>query len=484
MRKIWLLIIIIGIPLVGFGVSKGIKAHFDSQLHNVLRERFPDAGESAISSITIDQLCIKPTPELRDLCQTNWNLNLMSSAALISGSIGLILLLAIRFAGSAARNNRTLLLTFFKPGIYITSIILIGLIIVNAGIAIGAIYYGESILIKRIHIGIIALIGLGALGGISIMANNLFSLVQKAKTMVIGINLTREEIPELWKQVDHIADKLQSLRPENIVVGLDPNFFVTEADVVCLNGKLSGRTMFCSIPLARILTTNEFSAIIGHELGHFKGLDTKFSIGFYPIYRGTVSSINSLHETGGEGSASIALLPAIAILSYFLECFSIAESKISRDRELAADQAGASITNPTTIGAALVKIHAFSGLWDVLREASVKALQDGKAFTNVSKVYADVVAEQAKPPILDGIDETQLSHPTDSHPPLGIRLESLGVSLKGLSGVSLVVAPPNPAINYIDGFEKREEEISGIYQMILAKQSGIDLEDTKEDGGT
>jgi Zn-dependent protease with chaperone function len=329
-----------------------------------------------------------------------------------------------------------------------------------------------------------AIIGIGALGGISVMAKNLFSLVRNAKTFVIGASVTREEAPELWRIVDNIADRLNALRPQQIVVGLEPNFFVTEADVVCLNGNYSGRTMYCSMPLSRILTTSEFSSVIGHELGHFKGLDTKFSIGFYPIYRGTVSSIALLHETGGEGSASIALLPAIAILSYFLECFSVAESRISRDRELAADQVGASITDAATIGTALVKIHAFSGLWNALQDAAKEALQKGKAFTNASKVYADAVAEQANIKVLDGIAETHLSHPTDSHPPLGVRLESLGITVKGVSGAALVVSPSEPAISYIDRYEQKEEEISGAYQMILANQYGIDVDAQIENSGT
>src|SRR5205809_564639 len=184
---------------------------------------------------------------------------------------------------------------------------------IHGALAIGAIYYGESALVGRIHIGIIAAIGLGALGGVVVIARNVFSLVRRAQTFVIGVAVSRSEAPQLWNRVEEIAQRLGALHPRSIVVGLDPNFFVTEATVICLSGEPSGRTLYCSLPLCRILSTGEFSAVVGHELGHFKGLDTKFSQSFYPIYRGTASSIASLQETGGEGSASIALLPAVAI---------------------------------------------------------------------------------------------------------------------------------------------------------------------------
>lgn len=59
-----------------------------------------------------------------------------------------------------------------------------------------------------------------------------------------------------------------------LVVGLTPTFFVTEADVHCIGGTVTGRTMYLSVPLCRILTVEELSAVIAHELGHFRGEDT------------------------------------------------------------------------------------------------------------------------------------------------------------------------------------------------------------------
>lgn len=473
--RMWLFGLILGIPLIGLAVAEGIRTYFNSELRSVLRKQYPNADQAGISVITLDRICEKPDPGLRDICGTNANLNRMSTSALGAGALGLVLLLAIRVAGSAARNRRRLLLYLFKPGLYLTAVILVVLVLIHAALAIGAIYYGESALIGRIHIGIIAAIGLGALAGVIVIARNMFSLVRKAQTFVIGVNLPQSEAPQLWTRVEQIAQRLGALRPRSIVVGLDPNFFVTEAVVICLSGKLSGRTLYCSLPLCRILSSGEFSAVIGHELGHFKGLDTKFSESFYPIYRGTASSIASLQETGGEGSGAIALLPAIAILSYFFECFSVAESGISRDRELAADQAGASLADSATMASALVKVHAFSGLWGGLQSAAADALKEGKAFVNASKTYAEAVASSAKPDALAGITDARLSHPTDSHPPLGIRLGSLRVTLDQVSMASLAVSPADPAIDLIPEPERREEEISGAYQAILAQRLGIDL---------
>lgn len=478
--RAWLLGLVLAVPLIGFGVAVAIKAHLNSELRSALRKQNPEASEQQLAQFTMDLLCDDPDPDLRGLCGTNSNLNRISRTAVGAGVVGLSLLLLIRLAGGLARSSRTLLVALFRPGLYLTALFLIGLILVHAAVAIAAIYYGESALVGRIHVGVIAAIGLGALAGVWAMSRSTFSLVRKAQTFVIGKTLTREQAPQLWKQIDGTAQRLDALKPDNLVVGLDPNFFVTEADVTCLSGDLNGRTLYCSLPLCRILSKEELTAIVGHELGHFKGQDTRFSKRFYPIYRGTATSISALQSAGGEGSGTIALLPALAVLSYFLECFSVAESRLSRERELAADKAASSVTSPRTVGTALVKLHAFTGMWQGLQEAAANALRQGKAFVNASRTYAEVVGQNAAPEALEGIAEAHLSHPTDSHPPLSVRLQSLQVGFNDVVADALAVSPAEPAITQVPDAERQEEEISGAYQLLLARQLGIDLEEASK----
>jgi Zn-dependent protease with chaperone function len=474
--RTWLFGLVLAVPLIGFGVAEAIQAHLNSQLRSAFRKEYPSATEHQVAQMTIDRLCEVSPLELRDLCGTNTNLNLMSRAALVAGAIGFSWLLLIRLAGGLARNNRNFLVAFFTPGLYLTALVLSGLILVHAAVAMGAIYYGESALVGRVHVRLIAAIGLGALVGVLAIARGTFSVVRKAETFVIGKTVTRVQAPQLWREVEATALRLGALQPDNLVVGLDPNFFVTEIGVICLDGRLNGRTLYCSLPLCRILSKEELTSVIGHELGHFKGQDTKFSKRFYPIYRGTVSSLTALQAAGDTGPGAIALLPAIAVLSYFLECFCVAESRLSRERELAADQAAASVASPHAIAVALVKLHAFAGIWNGLQEAAANALRQGKAFVNASRTYAEAVSESALPEALQGVAEVHLPHPTDSHPPLSVRLQSLQVGLNNVATEALAVTPTEPAITLLSDVEKLEEELSEVYQLLLARQRGIDLE--------
>lgn len=266
-NRLWLFGIILAVPLIGFGVADGIRAHFNSQLRSAISQSRPDADPTALSKVSIDSLCEDPRFQGEEICSTNTNVRLMSTGALSAGAVGLTLLLLMKIAGSVARKSRSVLLYLFKPSLYLTVLVLIGLVIVYAAVAMGAIYYGESMLLHRVHVFFIGAIGLGALAGIGAMAKSTLTIVRKAQTFVIGKSIVRDQAPLLWGHVDSVAEKMGALRPEHIVLGLDPNFFVTEAEVVCLDGTLSGRTLYCSLPLCRILSLGEASAVIGHELG-------------------------------------------------------------------------------------------------------------------------------------------------------------------------------------------------------------------------
>jgi Zn-dependent protease with chaperone function len=472
--RVWLFGLIMGVPAVGFAVAEGVQAHLNGKLRSALRQQAPGVDESVISQVTLDHLSAVDNPGLRRVCRMNAHLNLLSNGALAAGATGLALLLLMRVAAAAAGGNRLLLLYLFKPGLYATAAVVIALVLAHAVIAIGAVYFGMTALVGRVHVGLLAAIGLGALSGAAVVAGNVFNVVTKAQACVIGVSLPRAEAPGLWDLVERVAGRLGALMPQNIVVGLDPNFFVTEADVVCLGGRFSGRTLYCSLPLARILSVEELASVIGHELAHFKGMDTRYSASFYPIYRGTATSLAALQVALGEaGAGSIAVLPAIAVLGYFLECFGTAERRISRDRELAADRAGAAVTSPATAAAALVKIHAFAGLWNPVQAAAAKVLSEGKSFVNLSDVYAAAASRNATPDALDKVAEVSLSHPTDTHPHLAARLESLGLGLNEVASAALSVSPADAAIRLVAEPEKKEEALSGAFQALLAQRIGI-----------
>jgi Zn-dependent protease with chaperone function len=458
-------------PVLGFFTAEALQSHYDSQLRTEARQQFPSAPQDRIDALTLAHVCTASEAKDEAICFTYKILTFMRLGAVFSTLAGIALVAGIAIAGSLARSSRWLLLAIFKPGLYLTVSALSLVVVIDAVLLCTALYYGESALIGRVHYVLIGTMILGALVGVAEMMSATFKAVGKAQTDAVGQAVTRDNAPALWRTIDDVAERLGSLRPVHVVIGLDPTFYVTEADVLTLNGKLEGRTLFCSLPLARILSVDEFRAILGHELGHFKGADTKFSERFYPIYRGTGQSIASLHAAGGgNGARTLVLLPAIAVLSYFLERFSVAENTLSRTRELAADQAGASVTSATVMASALVKVHAFAGFWGTVLNATVDALRNGKMFVNLANTFTDVVTQHAIPDALTGIAESHLSHPTDSHPTLATRLAALQVELAQVASVAISVAPTEPAIGLVANHESVEQQIGDAYQGLIAQR--------------
>jgi Zn-dependent protease with chaperone function len=400
-----------------------------------------------------------------------WYSTIVGGVCLVAAVWGVALIVLIGAGGAAAANSRALLVALFRPGLYLTAVSLVVLVLAHGGITIAV--------VLRFHrsVGLVLAVGAGALVGVTAIIGSIFTAVRKAEIHVIGVTVLPDAAPRLWNHVREIAGRMGALHPEHIVVGLDPDFFVTEANVNCLSGEHSGRTLYCSLPLMRILERQQFSSILGHELGHFKGADTRFSEKFYPIYRGTAGALAAMTTDDEIPNVSqLARLPAIAVLGYFMETFSLAERRLSRTREIAADAEGAGVSDRRTTAAALVKVHAFPPLWEGFQERMHHSLRARSLFINLSQSYVEQSARSASEALLEGISESHLEHPTDSHPPLHARLEALGISMEEVASEGLSTNVPDPAITLVDDSELVERKLSLAYQELMAQFLGIDLE--------
>lgn len=470
-----LVLMMIAVPGVAYGVAFGIMAKDEAEWQVMLASQFSDVSKEQRQATTLIRICqdARVRMQIAAACSREDYLGLMRSAAVGAGVSGLGWLGIIAAAGRLARRRRRMLLAVFRPGLYLTGAFLVVLIAVHGILAVTAVYLGEAALIGRIHVGVILAIAGGVLLGVGAVGRATFSVVKTVSMTVVGRRLAPQESPALWALVRDTAEAAGTAPPDHIVAGLEPNFFVTEASVRTLDGELKGRTMFISLPLSRILSRRELQAVIGHELGHYRGQDTEFSRKFYPIYRGTWDALVGLEAGGGEGAGRLALLPATAILAFFFEAFTVAEHEISRERELEADRVGGRIGGASAAASALVKVHAFTGYWDVIRREMARALADGKAYTNVSAFFSRLVADNVRPEALVGLGEQRLAHPTDTHPPLGVRLQSLGVSLAAVEAAALTVPPSEPAAALVTALESIEEELSGVEHYLMAQRLGL-----------
>jgi Zn-dependent protease with chaperone function len=433
-----------------------------------------------IEELKVERRCALASAQDSQICRDYVPVRRVKSASLWAWVIPLALGLLIKIAARVARNDRKRLLLLFEPGLQVTALALGGLSLLHAGIWIGMLYFLTGGHVLNGVMNYMLMFGAIAAGGCLLMMWHIFGwlFVQRRPAMTaLGVPVPRKKAPRLWAAIDETAQRLGCRSPEHVVVGLDTNFYATEADLTCCGGTVTGLTLYCSLPLARILSRLEFQAVLAHELGHYRGEDLRYSERFLPIYRGARDSIRSLQFPlyGWVAIGRITIIPAQVGLEFFLSEFSVAEREVSRARELAADQAGASASGEEVMASALVKIHAFADLWFDQEEAAVRYLRQGHYLNNPSKRFAEAVEACADDDALEGAGQLAFRHPLDSHPPLTYRLGALGISLEEVSSRALDVAPLDPAIALFDDPERFEMELGKIHHRSLATQRGIGL---------
>ncbi len=423
----------------------------------------------ANAGATFDVICAARAQinnaDLDSACSEIASIQALQSVSFWCGIAGFALPLIAFVAASYAGQNRDRLASIFRPLVMSMVALLAGLVLVEAGVLAYAAYQGESYLIGRVHFFVIGAVALGGLFGAFQLAASAFSFVKAVSFPVIGKLVTRESAPRLFELLDDTAQRVSARVPDNVVVGLDPTFFATSAEVRLIGrgDPLQGETLYLSAPLSRILNVQELKSVIGHELGHFSGQDTAYSLRFAPVYAGLGSSLQAVSTGNDEGAAGLAKLPALALLGYIHDLFQLAESGVSRERELAADAAGAKAGSALDLGSALCKICVYAQLWPNVREQSTQMLGEGHVTRNLSIAFVDSarfdVEAAAADNLLNSVLDVQVAHPTDSHPPVSQRLSAMNVTVDQVRVAGLAL-PPTPAIDLFESPAQLEEQIT------------------------
>ena len=423
------------IPALGYFISNGIINDLNSKSEfSVIEVCFSSLGNSS--------------KELKEACDEIKRIHYLEIASIASGLGAIGLLVFYVLVSVICGSNRGLISIIFPILVPISTFLVAVLILVQGVILTYGAYIAESYFTGRVHYFLIGGIGIGAFIASLKLLSSLFSLRSKPEFPVFGTLLMQKDNEVIWSFVKSIASDLNARIPDNIIVGLEPTFFATSANVKIINDNkvVSGETLFLSVVLMRLFTKSELKSVIGHELGHFIGSDTKYTMRFAPIYSGLNKSIKSIDEE--EGFASLVSIPAIAMLSAMIEIFAINVSKISRTREFEADMAGVKVSSGEDLGIALGKVATFAHFWQKVRQENIERLNDGKISGNLSEVFVDSskydlsITEVGT--ILTEILNAKITHPTDTHPAISDRYKNIGfdpekLTIKKISSLGNII---------------------------------------------
>ncbi len=238
---------------------------------------------------------------------------------------------------------------------------------------------------------------------------------------VKGKVLHEEQAPRFWARLEALAQACGARMPDHVILGLEDTFFVTEGDVACNDGTLTGRTLFLSLPMLRVVDRRQADAVFAHELGHFSGEDTVYSKKIAPLLSRYAKYLELLHQNPIS-------YPVFYFMCSFWSFFHWSLGTYNKKREHRADQIGAQASSPQDFAVGLLLVSAYSGFRSKLETeyfSQDKLTEDLDLSETIRVGYWNFVREyQGK---LDS-DEIKASHPFDSHPSYHERLAALGIT--------------------------------------------------------
>lgn len=453
-RLIVALVITLIVPATGFLMSDRIIWEIDL----VMRE----AGAPSFN-----ELCAMPEGQAGGAyfldCIAYGSITLLRKLSIIAAVFGLSIPAVLMTASLIAGTNRQTLSTIFPLAVQTTLVLITISVALQGAVLTFGFYVGEEYYLGRVHRAV--LIGIG--GVAAAVAYKLFmeclNYGGKLQSEIQGVRVSEDSAPGLHAFVKGLAEKLGAQAPDNIVIGIEPNFFVTSADVRLPDSPkpLERETLYVSLPLARLMTVAEFAAVVGHELGHFRGKDTIYSLKFAPAYAGLAEALAATKYEKGEKLFWIAKLPARAMLSLTMNVFAMNKGALSRERELLADQAGAEVSSPKALVTSLIKISAYSQLWDAIHRENIDRLNDGRTTRNLSSLLESRgrhdIETHTLDEIIDLVAKHSTAHPFDTHPTVSQRMKSLGVERNEIDKADLLVPEKSAALLFRNSLSVEEK---------------------------
>ena len=251
--------------------------------------------------------------------------------------------------------------------------------------------------------------------------------------VVAGKVIDQKAAPALWSELAAICARVGTAPPDQVIVGIDDNFFVTEMPVKVDGTILRGRTLYVSLSLLKQMYGAEADAVLAHEMAHFSGNDTFYSKKVSPLLTRYQAYLQALYEN-----------PTARPIFYFMHCFralfELSLGEQSRQREFRADQIAAQTTSPRDFAGALLRISAYTAFRRNVQQELFKQERslEGASISGLIEqgFHSYAVSFAAKP----DIGNLETSHPFDSHPPLARRLDAVGVPLN--SQLQALVSTP------------------------------------------
>lgn len=298
---------------------------------------------------------------------------------------------------------------------------------------------------------LMAIVGILALVAIAAVIKSMFMKLNN-ETVVEGTVIEQDASPALWQELSAICAKVDTEIPDQVIAGIDDNFFVTEQSLTVGEKKYHGRSLFVSLSLLKQLNGKEADAVLAHEMAHFSGNDTLYSQKISPLLVRYDNYLQGLYEGGVS-------LPVFYFMNCFRALYEVSLKRLSRAREFRADRIATEATSPRDMAGALLKIIAYSSYrakveQDIFQKEEV--LENANVSQEIAQGFDNYAGSFLSNP---DISHLQTSHPFDTHPSLEDRMKAFGCSLESPDSQVLLSEPGDGQwFQKIEAAEQLEDE--------------------------
>lgn len=463
------------VPLVTFGFTEHAQASRDLEYTSALQRSVErETGMSAeekqvalqfIAANAPSSSCDNESPEAAEyrdtVCERYselWQYHLADKVAMWSLIGGVVTLLAIFGIGALAFVNREAQYLSFIAGWNLLRVTSALQIVTQGALLVWLSFWLTAFFFEMYIVKLILLVAV--LAGLAVI-HAIVGIFKRPppNAPLAGTLVTETDAPQLWAHLRRCASHLNTTPPNNLVAGIDVNFFVTEAPLAVQDRTLTGRSLYVSLPLLRILDRSEADAVLIHELAHFRGGDTASSAKLGP----RLVDFDHYCMLMLHGGATIVVF---YVMNLYRLIFELALQRDSRQREFLADRVAAKVISARAIVQSLIKISAYSNYRSQVEQQLFE--QDSRhdsALGIAGRVAAGLAPYATSSHFVDSMKTANVPHPFDSHPPMLERMRNVGHEVTELEYGPIVTSVPESGwVADISTAEAIETQLWGAYE--------------------
>ncbi len=241
-----------------------------------------------------------------------------------------------------------------------------------------------------------------------------------------GLELTRQQTPQLFSLLDKIRKTLQSPPFHRVILNTEFNAGVMQVPRLGLLG-WQQNYLLLGLPLLQALSPMEFQAVLCHELGHLSGNHGRFAGWIYRVRKTWEQILVRLNQSDYAGAGILFN----RFFNWYTPFFNAYTFVLARANEYEADRCAAELVGNQETARALVSSRVKTqfldqNFWNKIYKQADN-LPDPPA--NIFSTLEQVLKTEIEPEIMQKWLDDALAIKTsnaDTHPCLADRLKALG----------------------------------------------------------